>query len=146
MTTPVCLIDSTGCHVPQFSDCLTYYQGLFQGIFGADIYIAPDSQDGQQIAIFATAINDTNAMCLATYNAFSPSTAQGTGLSSVIKINGMQRLISTYSTADLIIAGRVGTVITNGIATDVNQVQWLLPASVTIPASGQITITATCAI
>ena len=45
---------------------------------------------------------------------------------------------------DLLLVGQAGTAITNGIAKDVNGVKWALPASVTIPPAGQITVTATC--
>ncbi len=49
----------------------------------------------------------------------------------------------SFSTAVLTIEGSGGTVITNGIATDELNQQWLLPATVTIPGGGSIDVTAT---
>lgn len=143
MALPVVTIDENGCSKPDYADVLAYFQGEFRGIFGEDIYIEPDSQDGQMLAIFAAAVDDANAMALQVYNAFSPSTARGTGLSRNVKINGIARRVASFSTVDLKLIGQAGTTITNGIATDDTNGQWLLPASVTIPESGEITVTAT---
>jgi len=141
--TLTCTIDETGIHKPDFSTVKTGVEDLFKGIYGSDIYIEPDSQDGQFIAVIASLINDNNAAMVATYNAFSPSTAQGAGLSSNVKINGLARKIATFSTVDLRLIGQSGTTIENGIATGADGPQWKLPASVTIPPEGEITVTAT---
>ncbi|MGO4171546.1 baseplate J/gp47 family protein [Bosea sp. TAF32] len=117
-------------------------QGEVRGIFGQDIYIDPDSQDGQLLAIFAAAVDAANAMAVQVYNAFSPSSARGVGLSSVVKINGIKRLVASNSTVDLLITGQAGTTITGGIATDDAGNQWLLPSPVVIPFDGDITVTA----
>lgn len=143
MALPVCTIDETGIHKPDYEEVRSWLVERFQAIFGADIYIDPDSQDGQQIAILASAINDTNAMIVQAYNAFSPATARGTGLSSVVKINGMARHLPSYSTVDLRIVGQAGATITDGVATDAAGNRWRLPSSVVIPPDGDITVTAT---
>jgi uncharacterized phage protein gp47/JayE len=145
MPTPIApYIDSTGVHVPAYSDILAYFQGGYRTIFGADVYIEPDSQDGQLIGITSLAINDAMASVAAAYNAFSPATAQGTGLSSVVKINGLQRAIPTFSTVDLTLVGVAGTVISSGQVQDQAGFKWALPATVTIPNAGVIVQTATC--
>jgi uncharacterized phage protein gp47/JayE len=143
MATPVCTVDATGIHLPPFTDVLSYLQDAYRGIYGSDVYLAPDSQDGQFLGILAAAVNDANAMAVAVYNAFSPSTAQGTGLSSVVKINGIARTVATYSMVDVLIVGQAGATITNGLAADTSSNQWALPASVVVPTEGQITVTAT---
>lgn len=137
-----CWIDATGIHAPSYADILAYLKGQYQAIYGSDVYLENDSQDGQLLALFATAINDANAAAISVYQSFSPSTAQGIGLSSVVKINGLARNIPTKSTVDLTLVGVVGTIITNGIVTDSNNNRWFLPANVVIPASGQIVVTA----
>ncbi len=143
MALPVCTIDENGIFKPDYADALAYLEAEFRGIYGEDIYIEPDSQDGQMLAIFAAAVDACNAQAVAIYNAFSPSSARGVGLSSVVKINGIKRLVASYSTVDLVITGQAGTTISNGIAQDASGTQWLLPASVTIPSDGDITVTAT---
>jgi uncharacterized phage protein gp47/JayE len=142
-TTPVATVDATGIHLPAYDNVLTYLEGEYQGIYGADVYIEPDSQDGQLLALFALAISDANAMAASVYNAFSPATAQGAGLSSVVKINGIARNIASFSTVDVTLIGQAGTTVTNGIVSDENSNQWNLPAIVTIPPGGEITVTAT---
>jgi uncharacterized phage protein gp47/JayE len=141
---PVAYIDGTGIHAPAYSDILTYLQTAYQGIYGSDTYLGSDSQDGQLLALFAAAINDTNSLAVAVYNAFSPSTAQGTGLSSVVKINGISRALPSKSTVDVLVGGEVGQTITNGVISDANNFYWDLPASVTIPPAGALIVTATC--
>lgn len=139
--TPTCYIDATGIHAPTYEDVLTYLQQQYQAIYGADVYLGNDSQDGQLLALFASAIHDCNSMAVGVYQAFSPATAIGAGLSSVVKINNIRREIATNSTVDLLLVGQAGRTITNGIARDENQQNWLLPPVVTFPTSGQITVT-----
>jgi uncharacterized phage protein gp47/JayE len=139
-------IDASGISAPTYAEVLEYLQTQYRSIYGADIYLGNDSQDGQFLAILASAINDSNAAAVAVYNSFSPATAQGNGLSSNVKINGISRLVASESTVDLLIVGQAGTVISNGIATDQNDTyNWILPETITIPLAGEITVTATCA-
>ena len=78
------------------------------------------------------------------YNSRSPVTATGVGLDAVVKINGIARKAGSRSTADVIITGTPYTQIINGSVKDVSGVVWNLPANVSIPASGTITVTVTC--
>ena len=139
-------VDDVGIHVPTYPELLADLQARMRGIFGADIYLDNDSQDGQVLAIVAKAWADTNDLAIGVYNAFSPATAQGTGLSSQVKINGIARLVPTRSTVDLLIVGQAGTVITNGAAEDEAGIKWNLPSPTTVPFAGQITVTATAAL
>lgn len=143
MALPVCTIDESGILKPDYADVLAYVESEFRSIYGQDIYIEPDSQDGQMIAIWARGIDDANAMMVEIYNSFSPSTARGVGLSSNVKLNGLRRHEATFSTVDLLITGQVGTTISSGIAQDPEGSQWMLPPLVVIPVSGDITVTAT---
>lgn len=136
-------IDATGYHYADYPTFLSWVQSQYQAIYGADIYLGADSMDGQWTAILAQALFDTAALGAQTYNSFSPATAQGVGLSRVVKINGISRDIPTNSSVVVTIVGVAGTVITNGIAIDTVSQQWLLPASVTIPGGGSIDVTAT---
>lgn len=144
ITTTAPTIDATGIHAPTYADVLDYLKAQYRSIYGADVYLEADSMDGQFLAVFASAINDANSAAIAIYNSFSPASAQGSALSSNVKINGIARAVASFSTADLVIVGQAGTTITNGIAKDANNNQWALPASVLIPPSGTITVTATC--
>jgi uncharacterized phage protein gp47/JayE len=144
--TLACTIDATGISAPNYATILASLTASAQTIFGADAYLEPDSQDGQLIAIVALAVSDMNSAAIATYNDFSPATAQGNGLSSVVKTNGITREISSASQVLQQIIGTVGTMITNGYVVDGNNVQWNLPATVVVPSEGLIVVTATCAV
>lgn len=139
-----CYIDAFGIHSPNYQDILTYLQTSMRTIYGTDIYLGNDSQDQQLLGIVALAITDTNSTAVAVYNSYSPTTAQGVGLDSIVKVNGIARLVPTHSQVSVIIAGAVGTPIHNGAVYDEAGLQWSLPASVVIPLSGAITVTVTC--
>lgn len=141
--TPVCQITAAGCVRPTFADCLAYVQTSYRAIYGQDIVLDFDTQDGQFMALLANAIHDANGETLAAYNAYSPSTAQGAGLSSVVKTNGIRRKSPTYSTCDFLNVGQAFTSVSAGVITDAAGYQWQLPDFV-IPAVGQITVTGTC--
>ena len=138
-------IDETGIHVPTYPDVLADLIAEFRAIYGEDTYLEPDSQDGQMIAAFALRIFDCYTLAASVYNAYSPQTAQGTGLSSVVKINGIRRDVASFSTVDLLLTGQAGATIYNGAATDDAGNRWLLPAEVVIPVSGEALATATAA-
>lgn len=143
LSTLACTITSTGISAPAYSDILASLQASFQSIYGSDIYIEADSQDGQWLATLAQMINDGNQADITVYNGYSPAYAQGAALSSQVKINGLRRDSSSNSSAVVNVGGTVGTVITSGVAQDSNQNLWSLPASVTIPSAGTIAVTAT---
>ncbi|KVU09411.1 hypothetical protein WK60_19045 [Burkholderia ubonensis] len=145
LTTIAPTIDANGITAPTYADVLAFLQDQYRSIYGADTYLEPDSQDGQLLGVFAKAISDVNSVAIAIYRSFSPATAQDDALSSNVKINGIARKVASHSSADLVLVGQAGATITNGAAKDANGVQWLLPATVTIPPSGMITVTATCA-
>lgn len=145
LTTLAPTIDANGIAAPTYADVFSFLQDQYRAIYGADTYLESDSQDGQLLGVFAKAINDVNSVAIAIYQSFSPATAQGAALSSNVKINGIARKVASYSSADLVLVGQAGATITNGAAKDANDVKWLLPATVTIPPSGTITVTATCA-
>lgn len=136
-------IDATGFHYPDYPTVLDYIQDAYRTIYGQDVYLDADSQDGQWIAVQALMIYDTIQVAASVYTSFSPLTAISDALSRNVKINGISRRVATYSTADLKIIGTTGTQILNGIAEDMAGVKWRLPATVTIPSSGEITVTAT---
>lgn len=141
-TAPV--ISATGISAPTFAQIYAFLQAQYAAIFGSDALVTPDTQDGQLLAVFAQAISDANSAAIAVYNSFSPATAQGTGLSSNVQINGLRRLVPSFSTAPAIILGTPGAVLTNCTAIDASQNIWDLPTLVTIGPAGTIAVTLTC--
>ncbi len=141
--TDLVYIDETGYHYADYPTFRQYFVDKYEGIYGADVYLEDDSQDGQWISVLAKAAYDTAAQDAATYNSFPPTSAQGTGLSRLVKINGLERQSPSYSTVTLTMVGTAGTIITNGIAQDTLEQKWNLPVTVTIPDAGTIDIEAT---
>ena len=136
-------IDETGFHAPDYPTVLADLEAEYRTIYGSDVNLDPDTQDGQWLAVQALAIFDTIQVAQAVYNSFSPATAQGDALSRNVKINGIRRNDPSYSQVDLRIVGQIGTTITDGVAEDVLGQKWLLPSPTLIPVAGEITVTAT---
>ena len=138
-----CTVSSTGITAPTLSDIINSLVVSYQGIFGADTLLTPDTQDYQWLGIHASAINDSNNATIAAYNTFNPAYSVGVAQDSTYKLNGIRRLVPTNSTVPVQCIGVAGTVITNGVVQDANGYLWNLPASVTVPGGGSITVTAT---
>lgn len=135
-------IDAAGVQYPDYPTLLEALKSEYRNIYGEDVYLEDDSQDGQFIAILALSMYETMQVASAVYNSFSPATALSDALSRNVKINGLRRRIATFSEADLRIVGQSGTVITNGQAEDTLGQKWNLPTTVVIPPGGEITVTA----
>jgi uncharacterized phage protein gp47/JayE len=140
-------LTSIGIQVPDYADILQEVKIQFWQIYGSDADLDDDSMDGQWVAVLAQIIYDVGLVAQAAYAGFSPATAQGTQLSSVVKINGIARASSSNSTATVSVGGVANTTqILNGVIGD-NQnlgTQWALPPTVNIPGSGTVDVTATC--
>lgn len=135
-------IDTAGIHVPTYEDIRDDLIASMKQIFGQDIYLDDDSQDYQQISIFAKKIFDTNSLAVLVYNNRTANTAIGTGLDNLCALVGIKRKPATYSMCQLTINGEPGTVINDGQASDGTNL-WDLPKIVTIPDNGIITVEAT---
>ena len=144
MPVPRPRIDRSGLTLPTFDDYLAYVRDGYRNIYGRDIVMTNDSQDGQLTAETAENMHDFSSVVGAVYNSFSPGTALGAGLSSNVKINGIRRMAATYSTVDLRMIGVNGTLVTGPrtVLDTVTQEVWVVP-EFTIPESGEIIVTAT---
>lgn len=136
-------IDRAGFHIADFEDFLEYHRDAMRRIYGSDINLDADSQDGQLVAHIAQSQYDMGVLCAAVFNAYSPSSAVGESLSRQVKINGIKRQASTNGKVDLKIIGKAGTGIKNGRVRDDADRLWILPDLVTIPTGGEIVVTAT---
>ena len=138
-------IDETGIHIPEYPEILADLQASFREIYGPDLYLEPDSQDGALCAVFALRLLDCYALAASVYHSFAPSTAQGAGLDSVVGVNGIRRRASSRSQAELLLTGTPGASIISGQAQDQAGNKWLLPSLAVIPASGEIAVSAQAA-
>lgn len=142
---PVFSVTETGISAPSYEEIYEYLKDRMRAIFGDDINLDADTQDGQLVGIVAAAISDVNAQAIAVYNAYNPTTAKGVALDSAVKVNGITRQAASHSQVDLRIVGQAGTHIVNGVALDEADNKWNLPADVVVPPAGEITVTAIAA-
>jgi uncharacterized phage protein gp47/JayE len=137
-------IDASGLHLPSYNDIRDQLISDAKSIFGSDIYLEIDSQDYQWISAVSSIIYDSFLTSQSVYNSRGPSTAIGSGLDILVKLNGIKRLPAVYSTCFVILAGTPGTTITNGIVGDVNGNDWSLNSPIIFSGAGTATAFATC--
>lgn len=138
-------IGTAGLSIPTYSEVLSDAVAQYRNIYGQTAYLDIDSADYQYISIFALKLADAfNALQLA-YNARSPLTAVGAALDGIVKVNGIARKVASASTCVVTVTGANGAVINNGIVKDIAGYLWALPATVTIGATGNANVIATCA-
>ena len=58
-------ISAAGIDAPDFAKILAVLNERVREIFGDDIYIEPDSQDGQLLGVYSLALSDLNAAAVA---------------------------------------------------------------------------------
>jgi uncharacterized phage protein gp47/JayE len=150
VTTPlvpvIVRIDNSGIYSPPFDLVLGYIQDSYRVIYGQDINIDPDAQDGQLLGLFSDALNDVNNAAVASFNSFIPSYAVGAGLSSIVKINGIRRRAATSSRVVVEVIGQAGITIANARISDNLSLgtEWFIIGPVVVPAAGVISAEAIC--
>lgn len=137
-------IDDTGISGPDFPTVLANLTADYFSIYGSDVLLDPSTKDAQMLAVVAKGFSDNVASQIAVFNSYRPGFAQGAGLASIVKINGLSKKIPSSSIATVTLVAQAGITIENGQATDgVNT--WVLPEIVEIPNSGTIDVTVACA-
>lgn len=136
-------VDETGLHYSSFEDIKQYYSDGAKEIFGNDIYLDADSQDGQLISILAKAAYDTCKSVEYAYNNTTPQTAKGVPLARLVLLNGIEKKAAGYSTAFCKLTGDPFTLIKNGVAQDISGNKWNLPKNVNLGENGAANVTVT---
>lgn len=139
-------IDEAGLHIPTYQDIKDDLVAEAKNIFGDDIYLENDSMDYEYISAVALKMYDTLNSIVYAYNSRSPVTAIGSGLDTVVKINGLKRKSASYSTCVVTLTGTPQTVIKSGIVQDISGNNWNLPSNITIPEKGEIEVSAICTV
>lgn len=139
-------IDDDGLHIPTYQDIKDDLVTEAKKIFGEDIYLENDSMDYEYISAIALKMYDTLNSIVYAYNSRSPVTAIGSGLDTVVKINGLKRKSASYSTCVVTLTGTPQTVIKSGVVQDISGNNWNLPSNITIPEEGEIEVSAICTV
>jgi uncharacterized phage protein gp47/JayE len=122
----------------------TKLKNIYYSIFGSNIDLSDDTQDGQLIGANAESFSDQDQQVELISKVCDPAQAQGSYLSTLVKINGIARNGSTRSTVTLTITGTDGTIISAGslVRETTNDEKFSTDNDVTI-SSGTATVTAT---
>lgn len=139
-------IDDAGLHIPTYQDIKDDLVTEAKKIFGEDIYLENDSMDYEYISAIALKMYDTLNSIVYVYNSRSPVTAIGSGLDTVVKINGLKRKAASYSTCVVTLTGIPQTVIKSGVVQDISGNNWNLSSNITIPEEGEIEVSAICTV
>ena len=134
-------IDYAGFHMPSYIDIRDDMIEQAKTIFGPDVYLSEDSQDYQYISVISRKIYDTLKLAEEVYNNRGPTTAVGSALDSVVKLNGLSRKAAQHSKCKVKIVGEPNTTITNGVVSDVFKNKWDIPDAI-IPDSGYVYVEA----
>jgi len=115
---------------------VTKVKDLYFSIFGTNIDLSDDTQDGQLVGSISEALSNEDQKTEAVSKAFSPSEAEGTSLSTLVMLNGIKRNAATSSIVTLSLTGTNGTIIPAGSLvrnSDTNE-QFATDGAVTIAA------------
>jgi uncharacterized phage protein gp47/JayE len=137
-------LDAAGLHIPSYADIRDDMISSYLAVYPQVVFLGTSTAKYQEISIFALKCYDTLLAAQLSYNARSPTTAVGSDLDAIVKMNGLARKAASYSTVPLTITGVPGTIITNGLVADTSGNVWALPISVTIPSGGSVTVSGQC--
>jgi len=108
-------ITPTGTVVPDTETILAEVQAEYQGIFGADLVVTPDTPQGMLITADALARTQEVQNNAALANQINPNIAAGTFLDAILALTGVQRLAATQTVVpDVTLTGVTGTIIPAG--------------------------------
>lgn len=94
-------INQNGFKADSFIEILTRLSTQLKDIYGQDINLDQDTQDGQMLGINTTVISDLQDLALYIYNAMDPDFAEGVNLDRLLKLLARTRLPATKSTVDI---------------------------------------------
>lgn len=98
----------------RLNDWQTKLKNIWFGVFGTSIDLSDDTMDGQLIGATAESLSNQDQQVEFMSKVCDPAQAQGTYLSTLVKINGIQRIQASHSNVTLTLTGINGTVIAAG--------------------------------
>ena len=95
------LLDSTGLTLKTLSELVTELEDYLKIIYGDDINIEQNTQDGQSINIYSQGGIDIREIVQKVFTGFDPDEAEGRVLDQRVAINGIERNSGTYTYVDI---------------------------------------------
>ena len=96
-------LDENGLQLKTRQELLNDLETAFRTIYGPDVNLEPDTQDGQIINIFIQSYQDLQDLLVSVFNSFDPDNAIGRVLDARVALNGVQRQAGTKTITDITI-------------------------------------------
>lgn len=128
-------INQNGFKADSFIEILTRLSTELKDIYGQDINLDQDTQDGQMLGINTTVISDLQDLGLYIYNSMDPDFAEGVNLDRLLKLLARTRLPATKSTVDInLTLSRDAIIPTTYTVSDSNGQNWQITSEQTLTA------------
>lgn len=115
------ILDENGLQVKTSTEIQTEIETKKKSIYGQDIVIDSNTQDGQDIGIYTLANTDFREMLVEVFNTFNPDMCRGQIQDVRFKLNGIERQGGTFTIVDIdVINDRTLTL--QGLDADYNDV------------------------
>lgn len=126
-------INQNGFKADSFIEILTRLSTELKNIYGQDINLDQDTQDGQMLGINTTVISDLQELGLYIYNSMDADFAEGINLDRLLKLLARTRLPATKSTVDInLTLGRDATIPITYTVSDSNGQNWQITSEQTL--------------
>ena len=112
-------LSSVGLEIRRLPDVLEANQATARDIFsdlvpaGDEVDVGPNGTLGRMIGVVAPAEAALWEAIQQIYDSFNPATAQGVALDNIVALSGISRLGARATTAQVLLSGTVGTLITS---------------------------------
>lgn len=112
---------------------------------GDQVDTSSSSALGRLIALISPSLTDLWEVAQADYQAFDPNSATGIALDNLVALGGITRQEQTYSTAQVIISGDNGTLVSSGltVGSSIDSSQWTILSPVALSPSQAVGVTVT---
>lgn len=129
------IIDANGFKAESFTEILTRLSNGLKDIYGQDINLDQDTQDGQQLGIQANIISDFQDLALYIYNSMDPDLADGANFDKLLKLLARTRLPSSRSTVDIeMVLSKTVSIPASYTIKDLNNQNWIIGTAQTLDA------------
>lgn len=129
------------------SDLRAEATSLFQDMVepGDQVDTSNSSALGRLIALVSPSMADLWEVAQADYQAFDPNSATGIALDNLVALGGITRQEQTYSTAQVVISGDNGTLVSSGltVGSSIDSSQWTILSPVALSPSQAVGVTVT---
>lgn len=133
-----------GFECADYPSILAWYQDEYRAIYGQDIYLEADTQDGQWLAIQAKAAWDMGQLMGQLYNSLSPSMASFDALRRNVGINGIAPLDAKNSKTAFSLHVDASTTYPADLVLSDGVHNWILPAFTSAAGQTAVTIMGEC--